>query len=351
MESANLPSEAADLPSNYRVERLLQETPTSWVCSAESPPGRTVVVKLLKPEAVPTKVLQLYHGARRSMRLAHPRVAPAIEVGQAGRCHFLAMPCYPCGTLERRLPRSGKLSAEAALQVVTPIARVLGTVHAAGLVHRALTPEHIVFGFNGEPTLLGMGHCLDQTDGSGYLGFVDQQAWSLAPELSDAQTRADQTADVYSLGALLARLLFGEAPQTDQRQPWEDVLSRGQRASKCTRLGELLRRTLSKDPAARPRSAWILIEEAQRAVGLKPRSERSTALVARGQVPSNTRLWFVLCNSGDAKRLKKGDRAMVERLLRAGRITGADLAAPGLNRTFQPLSEYRVFARLLQPSG
>jgi tRNA A-37 threonylcarbamoyl transferase component Bud32 len=116
--------------------------------------------------------------------------------------------------LEPRLTTAhieGRTAAEAGIAAVDEVAGVVASVastladlHALGLVHGAVVPEHVVLDGEGRPVLCSLG----------YGGLAGERAscrapWSPAaadPSQTD-DDRLDPAVDVYGLGALLSFLL------------------------------------------------------------------------------------------------------------------------------------------------
>ncbi|HTL41863.1 MAG TPA: protein kinase [Pseudolysinimonas sp.] len=69
----------------------------------------------------------------------------------------LVLPRLPRGSLGQLLERREGLDAGEAVTVLAPIAAGLARLHAAGVAHRAVCAEHILFREDGAPVLIGFG--------------------------------------------------------------------------------------------------------------------------------------------------------------------------------------------------
>ncbi len=110
--------------------------------------------------------------------LAHPAtvsVVALVEDTDAVELHLAWAGSHTLATITGVTPRS-------AAEIVAGLASIVADVHAAGLVHRRLTPDHVVLGPGGQPVLAG---------------FAD----------AVAVDRADRGDDVAALGALLSALV------------------------------------------------------------------------------------------------------------------------------------------------
>ncbi|WP_322871076.1 serine/threonine-protein kinase [Streptomyces goshikiensis] len=144
----------------------------------------------------------------------------------------------------------------------------LERIHAAGLLHRDVKPGN-AFADNGNNVLLGDLGFAARTDGDGYTAANGTLA-TVAPEVLSTD-KCSVASDVYSLAATLFYLLSGQYPNgpiavrpTARRerilQAQFDKL-RDIAPHVSQRLGSVVERGLSIDPAARPRSAQELANE------------------------------------------------------------------------------------------
>jgi serine/threonine protein kinase len=157
-------------------------------------------------------------------RLEHPGIVPVHDAGQlADGRWFYVMKLVRGETLERHLPKVDGLPARLALFV--RIAETVAFAHAAGVVHRDLKPSNVMVGSFGEVLVLDWGIAkiigssghLD-IGASGQRGIREGTAtgtrMGTAGFMAPEQQRGDAAsagapADVYSLGAVLERMLAG----------------------------------------------------------------------------------------------------------------------------------------------
>jgi serine/threonine-protein kinase len=102
---------------------------------------------------------------------------------------------------------------EANLGVLTSICRALELAHARGILHRDVKPDNVMLGPFGEVYLLDWG--LATRSGTAEPNIVGTPAY-MAPELANGEP-ADETTDVYLLGATLHRVLMGRARHSTGR--------------------------------------------------------------------------------------------------------------------------------------
>jgi serine/threonine protein kinase len=174
--------------------------------------------------------------------------------------------------LDRFLKQHGRLSVDAALQLLTPLAEALDLAHAAGIVHRDLKPQNIFLAWepNGDivPKLLdfGMAKLLAESPVHTVSGTPIGTPLYMSPEQARGE-KVDQRSDVYALGVLCYELLTGQLPFTGDTtvavlmahiiQAPPAVSEAGADISPL--LDAPLLRMLAKDPAARPDGAGVAV--------------------------------------------------------------------------------------------
>ena len=170
-------------------------------------------------------------------RLEHPGIVPVHDAGPlADGRWFYVMKLIRGETLEQHLARLESLPARLAL--FTRIAETVAFAHAAGVVHRDLKPSNVMVGNFGEVLVLDWGIAkiiglASPKPQSGEGGSSDHRgigpsdhrvvgegtatgtrmgtAGFMAPELARGDAAlAGAPADVYSLGAVLERMLAGQ---------------------------------------------------------------------------------------------------------------------------------------------
>lgn len=96
------------------------------------------------------------------------------------------------------------------------LVQTLGRVHRQGIIHRDLKPSNVMVSPGGAPTLLDFGLSRGHGLGSTITQHLQQLGTPryMAPEQFRGE-RADQRADLYSLGAMLFEALSGSPPRDD----------------------------------------------------------------------------------------------------------------------------------------
>lgn len=183
--------------------------------------------------------------------LDHQHLVKAHDVLRlaVGSCDGLGLlvDFAPGGSLAQLVASRGKLSIGETVTVLTPIAQVLGYLHAKGFTHSDVSPGNVLFTSHGKPLLADVGLARMVGDvaavpGHGTRGFMD-------PAPVDAVRAGLQPErDVYSLAALGWYCLTGDAPaRTADRPPLPLILP-----DVPEELAEALEAGLNEDRRRRP---------------------------------------------------------------------------------------------------
>ncbi|WP_261361927.1 protein kinase domain-containing protein [Frigoriglobus tundricola] len=234
---------------------------------------RFVAVKVALDEIrAPAERDAFLHHAERAAAIEHENLCAVYEIGLASGRPFLVMPYYESGTLAQWMRANPVAPVRATLDRIFGLARGLGTLHTAGIVHRALKPDNI---FIDGDKLVVSDYGWARADGTAAspAGGVNRY---MAPEQwrPGGAFVPGPRSDVFSLGAILYELLTGTHPF-----PWlsAEVLAQGvgvwaQRLrlpseaypGLDTRLNPLCLRALETNPNDRYASAHAFAEEIDR---------------------------------------------------------------------------------------
>jgi serine/threonine protein kinase len=251
---------------DYRVEELVGEGGMGLVFRAtRMTDGSEVALKVLKLELADDLLFQhrFHQEARAASEVSEAHLVPIIESGQADGRHYLAVGYVSGGSLAARIAGDGHLDAETTVRVVSEVAAGLDALHGAGIVHRDIKPQNILFSADGTAMLTDFGLAKGRaytvlTKPGQVMGTVDY----LAPELIRGE-HASPLTDVYALGCVAFECLVGRAPFADKpffqaglahlEQPPPDPVAL--RPDLDPELARTVLTALEKLPESRPQSA------------------------------------------------------------------------------------------------
>ena len=144
-------------------------------------------------------------------RIQNEHVVMIFDQGFASDNPWLAMEYFPGGDLSQRIQKG--ISSMGALKILVQMAEALDAVHTAGVVHRDLKPQNIMFRANHRLAILdfGLARELDATTTLTQKGMVMATPLYMSPEQCLGQPH-DARGDLYSTGVILYEMLTGKLP-------------------------------------------------------------------------------------------------------------------------------------------
>lgn len=202
------------------------------------------------------------------MRLKHPYIVKIDQFGQLpdGQL-YLVMDFLDGETLEDHLQRRGRCNLHHTLHIVAQVMSALASMHENRLVHRDLKPANVfLIGTEQneyEVRLIDLGIARNlaapDTKNKTVAGLAMGTPGYMAVEQYEDAASATPAADVYAVGVIVWRMLFGSPPWGEVYD--ERVLYFKQRSEDfqppaghdmSPEVVALLRKALSKEPTERP---------------------------------------------------------------------------------------------------
>jgi serine/threonine-protein kinase len=185
--------------------------------------GRPVAVKVLHEHLASDAEMRarFVREARVAAKLEHPNVVGVLDVGVEGDIAYLVMERLVGQDAAAYLHTKGRLTVEAALAIVLPVAAALAFAHDRGVVHRDLKPANVFLAVDRHNDLVpkivdfGLSKLLTTTIETAPLTAHDSVIGTLqymSPEQTFGTKYADERADQYSLAAILYEAVVGRAP-------------------------------------------------------------------------------------------------------------------------------------------
>ncbi|MEO6773967.1 MAG: serine/threonine-protein kinase, partial [Kofleriaceae bacterium] len=223
--------------------------------------------------------------------LGHPNVVPAYDAGELEGRTYVVME-LATGARLRTWARAPGRGWREVMRAARDAAQGLSAAHDAGLVHRDVTPDHIVIGTD-RARILDFGLAVATGDGArtGAPGYQ-------APEVL-AGHAATALADQFSFGVTLFEALYGTLPTPSAKPPPGGAVP--------SWVHHVVVRTLAPEPADR----FPSMREVVRALKRDHRRVRFVAVLAcTAVIGASLGAWTLARGGGDASGGACGDPAV-----------------------------------------
>ncbi|WP_405284228.1 protein kinase [Gaopeijia maritima] len=249
---------------------------------------RTVAIKMLPAHLADAENQERFRREALTLaRLAHPNIVHIYDVEEADGHSFIMMEHVGGGSLGDRMRSASPFSATRAVEVMAPVLSALHAAHLAGVVHRDIKPDNILFTESGRPKLTDFGIAHMRDSGSRTrTGVMLGTPYYMSPEQAQGRP-VTAAADLYAVGVVLYEMLGGQVPFTGE-DPLSVALKHVQEAPRPLRelrpklpiaLCDLVHRALRKEPEARFSSAAAMQDALER-TALDPAASGSAPAVA-----------------------------------------------------------------------
>jgi serine/threonine protein kinase len=262
--------------------------------------NRRVAVKLLPTVRAgdESSLARFRAEARYAASLSHPGIARVYDYGESAEYGgaYLVMELVDGDPLSAILARTGRLPADATLDIVGQAARALDAAHQAGIVHRDIKPGNILIGSGGTAKITDFGIATAvraaQASHLTETGMVMGTAMYVSPEQATGSP-VTASSDIYSLGVVAFECLAGRPPFT-ANEPL--AIAYAHKHDPVPPLPpdvpppvvELVRAMLAKTPDHRPASAREVADRAgvlreALTIGIPAQPDRRSPRDGRGQ--------------------------------------------------------------------
>lgn len=150
-----------------------------------------------------------------------PNITHVKEVFYANNTAYIIMEFLEGITLKDYISSSGSLSYTSAVNLIEPILNALSQIHAAGYIHRDISPENIMLLANGNIKLLDFGAAKEYLiqDPSGKTSLTENPAYTVVIKYGFApieQYKSNEVqgpwTDVYAIAATIYYMVTGKKP-------------------------------------------------------------------------------------------------------------------------------------------
>lgn len=246
----------------YRLLARLGAGGMGHVYLARSDRGRTVAVKLVRPELAEQEEFRarFRQEVRAARRVGGLWTAPVLDADTEAAIPWVATGYVAGPSLQAVVGRDHGALPERSVRILAAgLAHALKDIHAAGLIHRDLKPSNVLVTIDGPRVIdFGIARALETVTDGGltHTGALVGSPGFMAPE----QVRGDRVTpacDIFCLGSVLSYAATGALPFGAANSGVHAMMFRiAQEDPDLTGvpegLADLVRACLRKDPDARP---------------------------------------------------------------------------------------------------
>lgn len=217
------------IANRYRVIDLLGQGGMGVVYRAfQMDMRRTVALKIATTAGSdPAWSRRFMREVRVVAALTHPNTIRVFDYGELpdGQL-FFTMEFLEGDPLSKVIAREGRLPDRRVVRIITQILKSLGEAHAAGVVHRDLSPDNVflVRQFAEEDFVKvldfgvakGMGEVVPEADRLTATGLFVGKPTYASPEQAECADDLDGRSDLYSAGVMMYRMITGQVPFASQ---------------------------------------------------------------------------------------------------------------------------------------
>jgi serine/threonine-protein kinase len=243
---------------------------------------RVVALKLIKMPSLSAcgDVQELLARARIAARIKHPSILQLYDMAQQNDVYYFVTEFVDGQSLEQLLQQKGTLPPGKALKIIKDIIFALEAAwESSKLPHLNLKPQNIMIEKSGGAKLADLGMPSKTTHFSLsrqiQAGHIETIVNYISPEQARCLTNVDFRADMYSLGAILYRMITGKIPFAEKEPlkiidahinaylPYPREIDPTLRHGIC----QLITRMMMKDPNNRYESWRELSRDVNRLIG------------------------------------------------------------------------------------
>lgn len=142
---------------------------------------------------------------------SEPGIVSVMDFVEENKTAYLIMEFLDGETLQQYLKRHGKMSATETFSMLEPMMRTLEKVHAAGVIHRDISPDNIMRLKNGQLKLMDFGAAREFVDENRSMSIMLKKGYAPAEQYRRKGEQGPWT-DVYALCATIYRCITGVTP-------------------------------------------------------------------------------------------------------------------------------------------
>ena len=279
----------------------------------------------------------------------HPNVVQVEQVVSTASGPAIVMEFMSRGSvLDVDVP--GDIRAERVAFIGAATASGLQAAHDVGIVHRDVKPQNILVNSFGTVKLCDFGIAAIQKSAEFQTRTTALSVRYASPEELDGDPKIGTPTDVYSLGASMFHLLYGEPPSFRGGRGADPSITRTGRGADAARdrVSTIIERCLAEDPRRRPDGERLLRDAVGDVDGL---GVAATGFADRRTTPSSPGGPRRHHRRTTRAQASAGGCAAVRSALRAPLRSAHPPRRPGLRSSCPPCDVQRAMVAMNQPSA
>lgn len=235
---------------------------------------RRVAVKILREQfsSDPDFLTRFRREAQAAAKLDHPNIVIVHDVGQDGSRHYIVMEYVDGQDLKTliRQKEQGRLGIAETLDISIQVCAGVGHAHKAGLIHCDIKPQNVLINQQGQAKVadFGIARAFSEADLQAP-ETTSEGIWGSPHYFSPEQAAGEPltpASDVYSIGVIMYEMLAGTPPFHAEKSTALALMHMREEPPPLAvrnpqvppRLEWIIRKVLTKEPAARYRTAGQL---------------------------------------------------------------------------------------------
>ncbi len=258
---------------DYRLLGVLGTGGMGRVYLGRNPGGRTVAVKVIRPDMIDHEFRERFRREVAVARRIDGRfTAPVLDADVDTDPPWVATGYVAGASLADVVEQYGTLGENSLLVLAHGLLEALAAVHGVGVVHRDLKPSNVLLTLDGPKVIdFGIARAVEDSKLTTTGKIIGSPGFMCPEQVTDEPV--GPAADIFSFGGVLVYAATGHGPfgtGDGVQMLWRVVYEDPRLGDLPERLRPIIAACLSKDPTARPTVETLLTDLA--ALGLPDRA-------------------------------------------------------------------------------
>ncbi len=215
VEASNTTKKSKRKLGNYYILKKIGQGGMGKIYQGYDPKNdKQVAIKMISAgkTANETQVARFLQEAKATSLLEHPNIVKIYDIDEHKKHPFIVMELIKGEHLDEYCK---DLSFFEKIKVMIKVIQAIHYAHSQKVVHRDLKPQNIIVDNNNEPRIMdfGLAKIIGEGEGLTKTGDLVGTVLYMSPEQAEGEAKIiDARSDVFSLGAVLYKIVTGELP-------------------------------------------------------------------------------------------------------------------------------------------